>query len=219
MINSSSMRSRARRASAGFIPVLTQLASQNLRCIAVISVFLAAIFIASCGDEGDITEDTTGMTDVLQPTTTTPETQIPAPPEDPVVIEEPLKNRKPLIKMTFSLSSPKDVSASMIPSKKVETAVEEPKASYQDDIQPILAERCAVPGCHVVGHFTGLDLSEYDTFKKGGNGGPVFAAGDGNGSLVVKRIDGGGMPPGGPPLDGDQIQLFIDWIDEGGENN
>ena len=40
-----------------------------------------------------------------------------------------------------------------------------------------------------------------------------------NGSLVVKRIDGGGMPPGGPPLDGDQIQLFIDWIDEGGENN
>ena len=89
MINSCSMRSRARRASAGFIPVLTQLASQNLRCIAVISVFLAAIFIASCGDEGDITEDTTGMTDVLQPTTTTPETQIPAPPEDPVVIEEP----------------------------------------------------------------------------------------------------------------------------------
>ena len=188
MINSSSMRSRARRASAGFIPVLTQLASQNLRCIAVISVFLAAIFIASCGDEGDITEDTTGMTDVLQPTTTTPETQIPAPPEDPVVIEEPV-------------------------------VVEEPKASYQDDIQPILAERCAVPGCHVVGHFTGLDLSKYDTFKKGGNGGPVFAAGDGNGSLVVKRIDGGGMPPGGPPLDGDQIQLFIDWIDEGGENN
>ena len=98
--------------------------------------------------------------------------------------------------------------------------VEEPKASYQDDIQPILAERCAVPGCHVVGHFTGLDLSKYDTFKKGGNGGRCIRrwlmAKD---SLVVKRIDGGGMPPGGPPLDGDQIQLFIDWIDEGAENN
>ena len=113
MINSCSMRSRARRARAVSIPILT------------ISVFLAAIFIASCGDEGDITEDTTGMTDVLQPTTTTPETQIPAPPEEPVVIEEPI-------------------------------VVEEPKASYQDDIQPILAERCAVPGCHVVGHFKPL---------------------------------------------------------------
>ena len=91
--------------------------------------------------------------------------------------------------------------------------------SFKDDIQPILADRCATPNCHVAGHFTGLDLSQYDTFKKGGNGGPAFTAGDGDGSLVVKRIDGGGMPPGGPPLDADQIQLFIDWIDEGAENN
>ena len=100
--------------------------------------------------------------------------------------------------------------------------VEEPVVegvSFKDDIQPILAERCAVPGCHVAGHFTGLDLSKYDAFKKGGNRGPGFVAGDGKGSLVVEFIDGGGMPPGGPPLDGDQIQLFIDWIDEGAENN
>ncbi len=171
MISLSSMHSRNWHASAVSIPVLA------------ISIFFATIFIASCGDEGDITEDTTGMTDVLQPTTT-PETQ----PEDPVVIEEPV-------------------------------VVEEPKVSFKDDIQPILAERCAIPGCHVAGHFTGLDLSKYDPFKKGGNGGAAFVAGNGEGSLVVKRIDGGGMPPGGPPLDADQIQLFIDWIDEGAENN
>ncbi len=97
--------------------------------------------------------------------------------------------------------------------------VEEPKVSFKDDISPILAESCATPNCHVAGHFTGLDLSTYDTFKKGGNGGAVFTAGDGKGSLVVKRIDGGGMPPAGPPLDGEQIQLFIDWINEGAENN
>ncbi|MCY3743028.1 MAG: hypothetical protein OXH00_18585 [Candidatus Poribacteria bacterium] len=171
MISLSSMHSRNWHARAVSIPVLA------------ISILLAAIFIASCGDEGDITEDTTGMTDVLQPTTT-PETQ----PEEPAVIEEPV-------------------------------VVEEPKVSFKDDIQPILAERCAIPGCHVAGHFTGLDLSKYDPFKKGGNGGAAFVAGNGEGSLVVKRIDGGGMPPGGPPLDADQIQLFIDWIDEGAENN
>ncbi|MXV76509.1 hypothetical protein F4Z99_19840 [Candidatus Poribacteria bacterium] len=171
MISLSSLHSRNWHASAVSIPVLA------------ISILLAAIFIASCGDEGDITEDTTGMTDVLQPTTT-PEPQ----PEEPVVIEEPV-------------------------------VVEEPKVSFKDDIQPILAERCAIPGCHVAGHFTGLDLSKYDPFKKGGNGGAAFVAGNGEGSLVVKRIDGGGMPPGGPPLDADQIQLFIDWIDEGAENN
>ena len=100
--------------------------------------------------------------------------------------------------------------------------VEEPVVegiSYKDDIQPILAERCSIPGCHAAPGVAGLDLSEYDTFKKGGANGPAFVAGDGGGSLVVKRIDGGGMPPGGPPLDADQVQLFIDWIDEGAENN
>ncbi len=180
MINLSSKRSVNRRESGLFLPILA------------IGILLTAVFIASCGDEGDTTEDTTGMTDILQPTTT-PETQPPAvvgePPEGGV-IEEPV--------------------------------VEEPKVSFKDDIQPILAERCAVPGCHVAGHFTGLDLSQYDAFKKGGNGDPAFTAGDGGGSRVVKRIDGTQppqMPPGGPPLDADQIQLFIDWIDEGAENN
>ncbi len=161
--------------------------------IVAIGILLTAVFIASCGDEGDTIEDTTGMMDITQPTTT-PETQQPAVVEESAdggVIEEPV----------------------------VEEPREEPRASFKDDIQPILAERCAVPGCHVAGHFTGLDLSQYDAFKKGGNGGPAFTAGDGDGSLVVIRIDGGGMPPGGPPLDADQIQLFIDWIDEGAENN
>ena len=157
--------------------------------IFAISIFCAAIFIASCGDEGDTIEDTPGMTDVLQPTTTTPTTTDPPEPvPDPPAVEEPVVEG----------------------------------VSFKDDIQPILAERCATPNCHVAGHFTGLDLRQYDTFKnfeKAANGRPAFVAGDGKGSLVVERIDGGGMPPGGPPLDADQIQLFIDWIDEGAENN
>ena len=141
------------------------------------------IFIASCGDEGDITEDTTGTTDVLQPATTPPATQTPVPAEPPAGVEVP-------------------------------PVVEEPQVSFKDDIQPILAERCAVPGCHAApGAAAGLDLSQYDTFK------PAFVAGNGKGSLVVKRIDGGGMPPIPPPLNADQVQLFIDWIDEGAENN
>ena len=152
--------------------------------IFVLSLFLATIFVSSCGDEGDTTEDTS-MTGVLQPATTPPPAQTPVPAADPGVVEEP----------------------------------EELKVSFKDDIQPILAERCSNAGCHAAPVQVGLDLTTYDTFKQGGNTGPGFVAGDGKGSLVVKRIDGGGMPLGGPPLDADQVQLFVDWIDEGAENN
>ena len=159
--------------------------------IFALSIFLATIFIASCGDEGNTPETPTGMTDIVQPTTSPPETD-PLPP-----VEEP----------------------------PADGGVEEPiveGVSFQDDIQPILAERCAFAGCHAAPGAAGLDLTKYDTFKKGGNGGAAFAAGNGKGSLVVKRIDGTQppqMPIGQPPLDADTVQLFIDWIDEGAENN
>ncbi len=102
--------------------------------------------------------------------------------------------------------------------------VEEPVStvSYQDDILPILSESCAVAGCHTAPVQGGLNLSSYDTFQTGGVSGAAFVANDGKGSLIVKRIDGSQapqMPPGGNPLNGEQIQLFIDWIDEGAENN
>jgi hypothetical protein len=172
VIDSFSVRPRNRQPRVLSIPIFA------------ISLFLAAIFIASCGDEGDITEDTTGTTDVLQPTTTPPATQTPV----PEVVEDPV-------------------------------VAEELGVSFKDDIQPILAERCAIPGCHAAPGVAGLNLSQYDTFKKGGNGGVAFAAGNGKGSLVVKRIDGGGMPPIPPPLNAEQVQLFVDWIDAGAENN
>ena len=171
MIASSFIGMRKRYAHSVSIPIFAM------------SLFLIAIFVASCGDEGDSTEDTTSMTGVLQPTTTPPATQTPVP--EPPPVEEPVVEG----------------------------------ISFKDDIQPILAERCAFAGCHAAPGVAGLDLSKYDTFKKGGANGPAFVAGNGDGSLIVKRIDGGGMPLGGPPLDGDQVQLFIDWIDEGAGNN
>ena len=92
--------------------------------------------------------------------------------------------------------------------------------SFQNDIEPILDARCAIPGCHSGGNPTGgLNMETYANFQRGGQSGPTFIPGDGQNSRVVQRIDGGGMPQIGPPLDDDQIQLFIDWIDEGAEDN
>ena len=151
-----------------------------------------AVFMFSCGDEGDLVEDDPGgVTDIVQPVTTPP----PPTPEPPVqpAVEEPVVE---------------------------EPVVAEPKVSFEADISPILEARCAIPGCHAAAAgVAGLDLSQYDTFKKGGNNGPAFVAGDGKDSLVVKRINGGGMPPIQPDLNDAEIQLFIDWIDEGAEDN
>ena len=91
----------------------------------------------------------------------------------------------------------------------------EPVVSFQEDILPILQASCAVPGCHAAPNpARGLNLETYANFAKGN----VFNPGDSKGSEVIRRIDGGGMPPGAP-LDDAQIQLFKDWIDEGAKNN
>ncbi|MDE0427472.1 MAG: hypothetical protein OXN25_21670 [Candidatus Poribacteria bacterium] len=55
----------------------------------------------------------------------------------------------------------------------------------------------------------GLNISQYNTFRKGGEDGAVFDVGNGKGSLVVKCIDGGGMPPIPPPLNADHIQFLL----------
>lgn len=86
--------------------------------------------------------------------------------------------------------------------------------SFQNDILPILEKNCALAGCHVAGGAAGLDLTGYDSFEKSG----AFVPGNAKKSLVIIRIDGGGMPPAGP-LDDDLIDLVKDWIDEGAENN
>ena len=91
---------------------------------------------------------------------------------------------------------------------------EEAGISFQNDILPILEKNCALAGCHVAGGAAGLDLTGYDSFEKSG----TFVPGNAKRSLVITRIDGGGMPPAGP-LDDDLIDLVKDWIDEGAENN
>ena len=137
-----------------------------------------------------------GTTDILRPTTNPLPTVTPAP--LPVIIP-------PVVE---------------------ETVVKEPTVSFKDDLIPILREKCAFAGCHfaVKGRHPagGLDLYKYDGLIKGGKSGPIFFPGNGKGSLLRSRISRlGGMPPEGVRrrLRENQIQLFIDWIDEGALNN
>lgn len=97
-----------------------------------------------------------------------------------------------------------------------------PAVSYKDEINPILAQRCAVRGCHDNAASGGLNLTSYDNFKKGGGTGAAFVPNDADNSLVVKYLKGEKqpqMPIGGNPLNADEIQLFVDWINDGADNN
>ncbi len=94
-----------------------------------------------------------------------------------------------------------------------------PRTSFNVNISPILTNGCAIAGCHVAGGPRGIDLRTYDTLKVGGEHAAIIIAGDVRESEVIKQIVQGKMPPDGPPLEADQIQLIIDWINEGAENN
>ena len=91
--------------------------------------------------------------------------------------------------------------------------------SFNADIAPILTDRCAIAECHVVDGPHDIDLRTYDSVIKGGDEGAIVIAADAMESEMVEEIAEGKMPPEGPPLEAAQIQLIIDWINEGAENN
>lgn len=102
---------------------------------------------------------------------------------------------------------------------------EEPEVSFKDDILPIFRERCQK--CHRQrarkDPEVGLDLSSYKGTLKGSRNGKVIDPGWSQDSLIVFRISHGlfgqRMPLGEDPLSAEQIQLIIDWIDQGAKNN
>jgi hypothetical protein len=94
-----------------------------------------------------------------------------------------------------------------------------PSPSFSADISPILTNRCALPGCHVAGGPYGIDLRTYDSLKAGGEDGAIVIVGNAKESEMVEEIVEGKMPPDGPPLEAAQVQLIIDWINEGAKNN
>ena len=94
-----------------------------------------------------------------------------------------------------------------------------PSPSFNADIAPILTSQCAIAECHVVDGPHDIDLRTYDTLMRGGDEGAIVIAGDARESEIVEEIAEGKMPPKGAPLDAAQIQLIIDWINEGAKNN
>ena len=92
--------------------------------------------------------------------------------------------------------------------------------SFAKEVLPILKANCAK--CHdPKSKKGGLDLSSYDTVKKGGKGGAAVAPGEPDKSSLVSSISGAKpeMPKSAKPLAKAQVDTIAKWIKEGAKNN
>ena len=89
--------------------------------------------------------------------------------------------------------------------------------SFANDVLPILESRCL--NCHG-GDRTeeGLSLKTHTDLLAGSDNGAVVIPNDADHSKLAELILNGKMPKRGPKLAPPQIQLIMDWIDQGVNN-
>lgn len=90
--------------------------------------------------------------------------------------------------------------------------------SFAADILPIFESRCL--NCHG-GNRTeeGLSLKSHAEALTGSEGGAVILPGDAAQSVLVEMVSTQEMPKRGPKLTPPQVQLIIDWINQGALDN
>jgi dipeptidyl aminopeptidase/acylaminoacyl peptidase len=93
--------------------------------------------------------------------------------------------------------------------------------SFSRDIQPILQKNCQ--GCHQpASKMSGLDLTTFLGFSKGGKRGPAFVAERPDESVVISYLTAAlqpQMPLGQPALPASEIALVKEWIRDGAKND
>jgi mono/diheme cytochrome c family protein len=89
---------------------------------------------------------------------------------------------------------------------------------FATDILPLLQSRCV--NCHG-GQKTEheLNLNSFDGVMAGSENGPVVTPGDAADSSMAEMVSNGKMPKRGPKLTPAQVQLIVDWINQGAQNN
>lgn len=90
--------------------------------------------------------------------------------------------------------------------------------SFANDILPILNSRCL--NCHGGQKVEeGLILKSYTDLMAGSDNGPVVVPSDAENSLIVEMLRTNKMPKKGPKLTPPQVQLIVDWVNQGALDN
>ena len=90
--------------------------------------------------------------------------------------------------------------------------------SFANDILPVIQSRCI--NCHGGNKIEeGLSMKTYTNLMAGSDNGPVIVPGDAAGSLLVELVSKQEMPKRGPKLTPPQVQLIVDWVNQGALDN
>ncbi|MBK9927592.1 MAG: hypothetical protein IPP66_20165 [Anaerolineales bacterium] len=120
-------------------------------------------------------------------------------------------------------ASPTETVATPAPTEEPTQAPTEPASdaatvSFANDIAPILTGRCV--NCHGGDRVEeGLNLKSYADLMAGSDNGTVVTPGDADNSLLVELLATNKMPKRGPKLTPPQVQLVIDWVNQGALDN
>ena len=90
--------------------------------------------------------------------------------------------------------------------------------SFATDIGPLLSNRCG--SCHGDSRKReGLSVTTYADLMKGSDNGPVIMPGNSDSSLLVDLVASQEMPKQGPKLTPSEVQLLVDWVNQGALDN
>ena len=90
--------------------------------------------------------------------------------------------------------------------------------SFSADVLPILQSRCF--NCHGGNEVEeGLNMTTFAGLMAGSENGPVIVPGDSANSLLAELVISQEMPKRGPKLTPPQVQIIVDWINQGALEN
>lgn len=99
-----------------------------------------------------------------------------------------------------------------------EVEAESASVSFEADVRPIIDAKCI--RCHgVQSTREGLDMLNYTNLMNGSRNGPVIVPGNAEESLLVQLVSQGEMPSRGQKVTPEELQLIIEWVNQGALNN
>lgn len=129
---------------------------------------------------------------------------------------------------SFSLTISAVANGTILDGTAIATITDNDPPSFANSIQPVLAARCGIVGCHGGSSAEGgLNLGAvtyHNVLHGSGNHGPILVVGNGAASSLYYKMTTSPqfesrMPPGGPYVPTSDIQRLKDWIDAGAPDN